>query len=68
MRFAKSLVHSGTKPMPRPVETSDTNEKVSSQLGNVAGQTMGIEHLGEIVLAERFWIFSHFSAPVSISL
>lgn len=34
-RFGRSCVHSGTKPMPRPAETSDTSdtsEKVSSQV------------------------------------
>ncbi len=31
-RFGRSCVHSGTKPMPRPAETSDTSENVSSQV------------------------------------
>lgn len=31
-RFGRSCVHSGTKPMPSPAETSDSSEKVSSQV------------------------------------
>lgn len=31
-RFGRSCVHSGTKPIPRPAETSDTSENVSSQV------------------------------------
>ncbi|RAS02507.1 helix-turn-helix transcriptional regulator [Ensifer adhaerens] len=45
------LFHSGAKPISWTAETSDTSDKVViTAIGNFGGQTMRLEHLGEVAV------------------
>ncbi len=51
--------HSGAEPIPRTTETSDTSDKVViTAIGNFGGQTMRLEHLGEVAIGIGYNLWS----------